>query len=119
MSASSTRRTSRTTSLRLTPQERRTIERASAALRIGPSTFVRLAAVEAARQAAGGGRFRDLALARWTALMGELADKITDLSDARAADAAMSAALAELLERLRDIHHEVTHEVTRAIEAGR
>ncbi|GJD99256.1 DUF1778 domain-containing protein [Methylobacterium isbiliense] len=114
MSASSTRKAVHTTSLRLTPQERHTIERASAKLHIGVSTFARLAAVEAARQAAGGGRFRDLALARWTALMGELSDAVSDLSDARAEDAALSAALAELLERLRHIHHDVT----RVIEAG-
>ena len=113
MSTSSSRKATHTTSLRLTPQERRTIERASAALRIGPSSFVRRAALKAAGQAADSGSFRDLALARWTALMGELFDAISDLSDARAADAAGSAALAELLDRLRDIHQDVT----RAIEA--
>lgn len=47
--------------------------------------------------------------------MDEVSDAISDLSDTRAADAAVSVTLAGLLERLRDIHHEVT----RAIEANR
>jgi hypothetical protein len=107
MSKSEKRRARICTSVRLTPREKARIDRAAACRGLGPSAFLRQAALAAARGHASLPGRPGLDLARWTAQIGAAFDAIQDLSP-RGGQELPAAELDTILVLLREMHGVVT-----------
>jgi uncharacterized protein (DUF1778 family) len=109
MPRSSTNPATSGTSLRLTLDERRRLDRAAAALGLGPSGFAREAVLAAIRPSAPDATIVDRRairarlLARWTLEIGRLADEVRTLAAAPAGQLD-HAALATVADRIARVH---------------
>jgi len=111
VAGSETRKASTTTTLRLTPEERQALVAAAEAQGLGPSTFARKAALEAAGAPVVVRRRRDVLAAAMGPLLGELARVGSNINQvARHVNRGGSPAAAELA-TLRSEVEQLTHAV--------